>query len=152
MSKNNSDEWYTPPQIVRALGHFDLDPCASRSQPEPLADDQFFLPEQNGLLLPWHGRVWCNPPFSQVDLWIEKMACHSEGGIFLSSNATETDWGRKLAIVSTAFLLLHHRINFLGTTSSNTRGSIFWAFGKPNVESLRHSGLHGCLCFSREIL
>lgn len=28
-SVNYSDEWYTPPEIIEALGEFDLDPCAA---------------------------------------------------------------------------------------------------------------------------
>ena len=27
-SANASDEWYTPREIIEALGEFDLDPCA----------------------------------------------------------------------------------------------------------------------------
>lgn len=27
---NKSDVWLTPPHILRALGEFDLDPCAAR--------------------------------------------------------------------------------------------------------------------------
>lgn len=28
-SANSTDEWYTPKEIIDALGEFDLDPCAS---------------------------------------------------------------------------------------------------------------------------
>lgn len=27
-SKNSTDEWHTPKEIIDALGEFDLDPCA----------------------------------------------------------------------------------------------------------------------------
>lgn len=27
-SSNSTDEWYTPKEIIDALGKFDLDPCA----------------------------------------------------------------------------------------------------------------------------
>lgn len=27
-SANSTDEWYTPKEIIDALGEFDLDPCA----------------------------------------------------------------------------------------------------------------------------
>lgn len=29
ISDNTSVEWYTPPEIIRSLGKFDLDPCTS---------------------------------------------------------------------------------------------------------------------------
>ncbi len=32
-----TNEWLTPPEIIAALGPFDLDPCAPASQPWPTA-------------------------------------------------------------------------------------------------------------------
>ena len=32
-SANSTDEWYTPKEIIDALGEFDLDPCAPVSPP-----------------------------------------------------------------------------------------------------------------------
>jgi len=29
----NKDEWLTPPYIIKALGEFDLDPCAPINRP-----------------------------------------------------------------------------------------------------------------------
>ena len=45
MAKNNhvhagdrsKDEWLTPPEIIQALGHFDLDPCSPIDRPWPTA-------------------------------------------------------------------------------------------------------------------
>jgi hypothetical protein len=31
--RGKTDCWLTPPEIIRALGPFDLDPCAAPSQP-----------------------------------------------------------------------------------------------------------------------
>ncbi len=31
------DEWLTPPEIVRSLGTFDLDPCSPINRPGPTA-------------------------------------------------------------------------------------------------------------------
>lgn len=30
-SVRSSDEWYTPKEVLKALGRFDLDPCATAS-------------------------------------------------------------------------------------------------------------------------
>ena len=35
--KGRSEVWITPPWILRALGPFDLDPCAADQQPWPTA-------------------------------------------------------------------------------------------------------------------
>lgn len=32
-SANSTDEWYTPKEIIDALGEFDLDPCAPQYPP-----------------------------------------------------------------------------------------------------------------------
>ncbi|MDR0672754.1 MAG: phage N-6-adenine-methyltransferase [Zoogloeaceae bacterium] len=53
-------DWLTPPEILDALGEFDLDPCASEFQPWRTAKKQFTI-RDNGLTREWEGRVWCNP-------------------------------------------------------------------------------------------
>lgn len=56
------DEWLTPPEIIKALGQFDLDPCAPVVRPWDTAERHYSI-KDNGLMLPWSGRVWCNPPY-----------------------------------------------------------------------------------------
>jgi hypothetical protein len=36
--------------------------------------EDYFSPERgkNGLILPWYGHVWCNPPWSECGAWIRK--------------------------------------------------------------------------------
>ena len=78
-SINKTDNWLTPPELVRSLGAFDLDPCASHDQTQPLAAREYKLPEHNGLLEPWSGRVWCNPPYSQLKAWASRFTLHANG-------------------------------------------------------------------------
>lgn len=33
---------------------------------------EWFDAKRNGLEQPWHGRVWCNPPFSDIGPWVDK--------------------------------------------------------------------------------
>lgn len=56
------NEWLTPPEIITALGSFDLDPCAPISPPWPTAVKTFTVLD-DGLKKEWYGRVWCNPPY-----------------------------------------------------------------------------------------
>ena len=51
------DEWLTPPEILHALGEFDLDPCAPVVRPWEMATAHYTI-NDNGLLQPWRGRVW----------------------------------------------------------------------------------------------
>lgn len=63
-SANSTDEWYTPKEIIDALGEFDLDPCAPVS---PLYKTASIMYNKNddGLKQEWKGRVWLNPPYSR---------------------------------------------------------------------------------------
>lgn len=72
-SVRSSDEWYTPKEILDALGKFDLDPCAPIRPLWPTAEVMY---DQNidGLSQIWEGRVWLNPPYSRplIELFVRK--------------------------------------------------------------------------------
>lgn len=84
------ETWLTPPHVLAALGEFDLDPCAAPSpRPWPTAHRHIELP-QDGLIAPWDGRVWCNPPYgAEAGRWLAKLADHGNG-IALVFARTET--------------------------------------------------------------
>ena len=67
------DEWLTPPEIIKALGSFDLDPCAPVIRPWPTAQEHYTILD-NGLIKPWRGRVWLNPPYGEIGPWARKLA------------------------------------------------------------------------------
>ena len=84
-----TDDWLTPPHILKALGKFDLDPCASLQQPKKTATRQFTI-NDDGLSRDWFGRVWLNPPYGeQTERWLAKLAKHGNG-IALVYARTET--------------------------------------------------------------
>lgn len=66
-------EWLTPPEIVRVLGHFDLDPCQPINPPWKLSDYGFTI-NDDGLKQDWFGRVFCNPPYDNLKVWLERCA------------------------------------------------------------------------------
>jgi hypothetical protein len=79
----------TPPHILKALGKFDLDPCASLQQSKKTATRQFTI-KDDGLSQDWFGRVWLNPPYGeQTERWLAKLAQHGNG-IALVYARTET--------------------------------------------------------------
>jgi len=140
-----SDEWFTPCRIVQPLGIFDLDPAAG---PMNHATRNFrAVHGEDGLALPWEGRVWLNPPYSNVHLWLEKMAAHGNG-IALVNARPETQWFQKTAAGATALLFLKGRIKFLRPDSEPTNptvGSVLVAWGEDNYAALRSSALPGLL-------
>ena len=60
-----SDLWETPQEFFNRLNeefHFTLDVCAL---PENAKCSRYYTPEDNGLLMPWDGVCWCNPPYGK---------------------------------------------------------------------------------------
>jgi len=111
--KAGTVEWITPPDVIAALGPFDLDPCSSLAQPWPTAA-RAFTRTDNGLTRAWEGRVWLNPPYANgvIEKWLARMAEHDRGTALIFAR-TETDaffrfvWER-----ATALLFMRGRINF----------------------------------------
>lgn len=140
-------DWLTPPELLAALGTFDLDPCASQFQPWRTASSQFTI-EDDGLARPWVGRVWCNPPYGpHAEKFLKRMAEHGNG-IALIFARTETkafqEWCWKRA---DAMLFMAGRIKFRlpggGNAGSAGAPSVLIAYGKTNAQYLRVSGVPG---------
>lgn len=55
--------------ISRIVGGFDLDACASH---ENHLVKFYFTEEDNSLKHDWHGKIWCNPPYSHWGDFAEK--------------------------------------------------------------------------------
>ena len=140
-------DWLTPPEILEALGHFDIDPCASQFQPWRTAATQYTI-EDDGLARKWHGRVWCNPPYGpHASKFLARMADHGNG-IALIFARTETKafqeycWNR-----ADAMLFMAGRIKFRlpggGVAGPAGAPSVLIAYGKQNAQALRKSGIAG---------
>ena len=126
-----TDDWWTPIEIVRSLGDFNLDPCGNKSH--PTAHRIFQLPNQDGLTEPWNGRVWLNPPYAQVGLWLMRLAAHGRG-IALVMARTDTIWAQTYLPMADSVFFRKGRICFLknGTPATGNAGapSMFLAFGE----------------------
>jgi hypothetical protein len=91
---SETSEWWTPPFIFDSLNcQFDLDPCS----PGPghwVPANRVYTIEDDGLVQPWEGLVWMNPPFGgrngQVP-WLKKFMIHGNG-IALVSALTSSGW------------------------------------------------------------
>ena len=141
-----SDEYYTPLEIVRSLGHFDLDPCAA---PGWNTADVCYTKEDNGLSKHWNGRVWLNPPYSQplLRFFLEEMAKHNNGIVLLFNRCDNLMFHNIIFPKATAMKFLRHRIRFFrpdGTQAgSPSCGSVLIAFGMENAISLQQCSLEG---------
>lgn len=148
------DEWLTPPEIIKALGPFDLDPCAPIVRPWPTATRHLTI-EDDGLAAEWptEAFVWCNPPYGpNTWYWLAKLSRHDGGGIALTFARTETRGFFKTAWYrSDAMLFIEGRLHFhhvSGARAAHNAGgpSVLMAYGAKAVARLKAaSGLRGAL-------
>ena len=73
---------------------WDLDVAACE---ESHLAEKFFTKADDGLTKEWHGRVWCNPPFSDIGPWVRKAnyQAHTNAEVvamLLPANRTEQAW------------------------------------------------------------
>ena len=146
-STATTHDWLTPPELLQALGAFDMDPCASQYQPWRTAAQQYTI-EDDGLARDWVGRVWCNPPYGpHAEKFLKRIADHGNG-IALIFARTETKAFQEFCWrKADAMLFMAGRIKFRlpGGGTSGTAGapSVLIAYGKENAEALRRSGIAG---------
>lgn len=141
-----SQTWITPQWITEALGPFDLDPCAALPRPWSCASQNF---THRGLQLPWHGRVWLNPPFDRYEVakWVRKLSEHNNGTALLHAR-TEAEWFEPVWQKARAILFLADRLYFHypdGTRAEANSGApaCLIAFGYSDAERLRQSNISG---------
>lgn len=71
---DDSDERYTPWPFIHRIERehgflFDLDVAATAKSAKAR---RFYTKADNGLVMPWVGHCWCNPPFSDIEPWVIK--------------------------------------------------------------------------------
>jgi DNA N-6-adenine-methyltransferase (Dam) len=107
-----SNEWYTPSKYIEAarevMGDIDLDPASCEMANRTVKAKRYYTREQNGLLQPWSGRVWLNPPYNATDdchlpqpTWSRRLRYeyskgHVQEAILLISAATKQKWFHEL--------------------------------------------------------
>jgi hypothetical protein len=150
-----TDEVLTDPDIIKAFGEFDLDPCSPIVRPWDTAKHHYSKLD-DGLVQPWFGRVWMNPPFGDViNLWLARMV-EFGNGITYTFARTETDWYFRYGWeqADAAFFLRKRPYHYdvLGNVLTdkktgrkiNSGGPIsLFAYGEENYLSLRDCDLDG---------
>lgn len=143
MRYGKNDNLQTPIWVSKSLGAIDLDPCAGISTTIGIHNYRIDAGE-NGLELPWHGFVFCNPPFSQKQLWIDKMISYGLGILLLPERGS-APWFGPLAQNAGNYFVMGKKINFIGGSSSNNIGSCLFLFGSEAKKRILASKLPGHL-------
>ena len=159
--KKKDDEWYTPGEIVapaRALvGGFDLDVASCERANAIIQAARYYTAKDNGLVQPWFGRVWMNPPYSTPLITFfarrlrEKYVCGDVDTAFaLTNNKTETEWFQCLVSVAAAIVFPYGRIRFINQVGQRQEtgwnGQALFYFGdapQQFIHAYRHIGW-GC--------
>lgn len=90
-----SDSYITPRELTEPLGQFNLDPCRFCFQPWQHARHSYDLAlGEDGLVLPWFGRVWLNGPYSDLTPWMRRLARYGRGTALVNVCPT-TRWWKK---------------------------------------------------------
>ena len=91
-----TDLWSTPQNLFDKLNRihgFMLDVCADDTNHKC---SRYYTKEQNGLLMPWFGVCWMNPPYGrEIGAWVKKAYESSLEGskvVCLLPSRTDTKW------------------------------------------------------------
>lgn len=89
---------YTPRALIESLHRefrFTVDACSAPDAPSSAAIGRFWNKATNGLEQSWRDeRVWCNPPFDDLETWVKKAWVAWLGGaslvvMLIPANRTE---------------------------------------------------------------
>jgi len=146
-SKCGKIEWLTPPDLVKKLGVFDLDPCCPINPPFVHAKNNYTILD-DGLKKEWNGRVFCNPPYDKnLYLWLNKLKKHNNGIAVLFARTETRLFFENIWNDASGILFVKGRIKFYHVTGEQggTPGapSVIVAYGKNNAITLKNSGIEG---------
>ena len=145
-ARMKNDEWLTPPEILRSLGAFDLDPCSPINRPWPTAAKHYTVAD-SGLEKPWFGRVWCNPPFGREAInWLDRMKAHGNGVALIPARTEtamfyQTVWGHADAVCFLRGRPHFHYVDGRRAAFNSGAPIALVAYGTANVVALQNSRL-----------
>lgn len=146
-SAKATDEWYTPPWIIQALGDFDLNPCAPTRDHWTAAS--CYTKDDNGLRRDWFGRVFLNPPYSRplIVQFVSKLAMYGDGIALLFNRMDTALWHDVIFPSADAMLVMRGRLKFIDRHGheANFAGcsSVLVAWGGRNAKCLERCSIPG---------
>ena len=147
-ASSGSDEWCIPKSLIDALGAFDLDPCSPGERRPWDTAATHYNAEQDGMRLPWEGRVWLNPPYSDARRWLARLADHGRGTAIVFARTETALWFDTIWPRASGLLFLRGRVTFChvdGRPAKANSGapSALVAYGSDDAALLRSCGLAG---------
>lgn len=127
---------------------FTLDACASDWNTKC---EKYHTEKEDGLLQPWKGHtVWCHPPYSNIEAWLNKGVREArENGVVsvhMVTNSTDSVWFHKRAALGEVYYL-RGRIDFIphpeiGKVTNNMRGTVLVVFDPATIREQAARGIN----------
>jgi len=122
-NERDRDRYCTPIPIAKRMartfgGLADLDPCHDQSGLTLAHRNYDIRRGQDGLVLPWRGRVWLNCPYSEPAMWLMRAALHwryrlAETLAIVNVQSGSRYWHRYVWGQASAICFLETRVAFL---------------------------------------
>jgi len=110
-----TDVWITPQWIIDSIGKSDLDPCGWLPVITETAE-RYLTEKDDGLIQPWHGSIFCNPPYSNLGAWLSRCSEYGNSGgsvIVLCFVRSDTKAWQDNVKTATGVNLIRKRLRFL---------------------------------------
>lgn len=111
-------DWETPQDLFDALDRefrFSLDAAASVTNAKVA---HYYTVEDNALVQPWWGTVWCNPPYGrEIGGFVRKgweSALEGATVVMLLPARTDTAWWQDFVMEADEVRLIRGRLRFVG--------------------------------------
>jgi len=141
--RHRRTEWFSPQDIVdrarRVMGGIDLDPASCVQANEIVRAAKYYDQSADGLLQPWRGRVWLNPPYDTFAPKFFAKFCeeYEAGGIpmallLLGVHHLTTRWFQRIDGFAAIACLPAGRLKFSGRLAIGNppmHGSVIIGFG-----------------------
>ena len=138
-------EYYTPAWVTEAasmvMGGIDLDPASCEVANKTVGAARYFTVADNGLMMPWYGRVWMNHPFGKAHnrQWINRLvaefiAGHISQACCICFASTSEAWFQPLFNYAQCYL--SPRLNYISQGNVKkgvSKGSVVTYLG-PHVD------------------
>lgn len=119
------DDYYTDKALLESVraalgGQIDLDPASHPVANMVVKANRFYGKTENGLVQPWYGTIWLNPPFDQWPDFAEKIVQELQHGAIrhmlalVALPALSTQYLTKVLSVCDLLILLRGRESFWG--------------------------------------
>jgi hypothetical protein len=147
-----ADDCYTPRWVFDAMGlHFDLDAAAPVGGPLHTPTDRYYTAADDGLVAPWTGVVWCNPPYSNFGPWARRWAEHPAGAL-MGTYTPGTSWTPVVFAAADAVALITAEFVRPGLPPIRPMHGLFVAFrgvGVAPAERLAAADRFGSVLYGR---